>query len=186
MKFLCCFFNPITIYTNPEFCLPSLKSTWDLVHPGKNRKLEKTWFGCLEDKKWLANQGESKPWIGALSSDIYILFLTFQKHENINFHKSSYIHCQKMQCFSLNNPTVILVLQARFPPPFSLRSTSVCVCDVSLWWRQLVWVWSLFYWCQPHGLTIITRKHKSEHNHNKRLFPRLFQAKPCFYRSIQC
>ena len=28
------------LYTNPGFRLPSLKSAWDLVHPGQNRDVK--------------------------------------------------------------------------------------------------------------------------------------------------
>ena len=40
-------------YTNPEFCQPSSKSTWDLVYPGQNRDVREisrnNMIGCLED-----------------------------------------------------------------------------------------------------------------------------------------
>ena len=41
-------------YTNPGFRLPSLKSAWDLVYPGKNRDVReilRNLIGCLEDWK---------------------------------------------------------------------------------------------------------------------------------------
>ena len=40
--------------TNPRFCLPSLKSAWNLIYPGKNRDVREilvNLIGCLEDQE---------------------------------------------------------------------------------------------------------------------------------------
>ena len=46
-------------YSNPEFCLPSLKIAWDLVYLDKIKEILRNLIGCLEDWE-LGNTAKSR------------------------------------------------------------------------------------------------------------------------------